>query len=342
MRRNELNWAPSAAKFVFLIFFLTLISALELHADKAPTSYNSYDGIAPGAKAMGMGFAFSSIADDASAVYYNPAGLVSLPKSCISASFETGRLSSLTKDQSFSSSPVKTSGLQFLALTSGKGAFSFRPLSDMTVRKTSGSDWTSTQSKIYAYTLSAAQKSEDGVCAGLNMSYLSGTIAESKVVGSVPASLISDGRGISFDIGFLCDISKYAAFGIDFENLLGMIWWDNYDKEQLPFGIRGGFSFKIPGYSLFALDLGKKYYRDENPGPDETITHFGFEQALSGVMKVRLGAYGPDFNDQEKTNLTYGLGYELNGYKLSLAGEKYRVSAVDVYRYVFSFDVPIQ
>ena len=328
-------------RILFLFSFLTLIFIIKLHAAKVPTAYNSYDGIAPGAKAMGMGYAFSSVADDASAIYYNPAGAALLDKSYLSASYEAGRYSSLSKEQNFSSSPIRTSGIQFMALTSGKGAFSFRPLSDMTVHTVSGSDWTTTQSKIYGYTLSAARKSDDGVCAGLNINYLSGTIAESRLESNVPSALISDGRGISFDIGFLCELSRFAAFGINFKNLLGTIWWDNYDKEQLPFAIRGGFSFKITPSSVFAFDLGKEYYRDEKPGPDETVTYLGFEQSLSRAIQVRLGAYGPDLKNQATTNLTCGLGCEFSSFKLSLAGEKYKVSDTDVSRYVFSFDIPI-
>ena len=341
MRSNKLERVSRAAGFIFLTFFPLLTAVHELHADKAPIAYNSYDGIAPGARAMGMGYAFCAVGDDISTIYYNPAGIALLEKNYLGVSYETGHYSNLSNEQAFSSSPIRTSGLQFLALTSGKGAFSFRPLSDMTVHTVNGSDWSTTQSKIYAYTLSAARKSEDGVYAGLNISYLSGTLAESRVAGGVPSSLISDGRGLSFDIGFLYDISKYVAFGLNFENLLGTIWWDNYSKEQLPFGIKSGLSFKIPGYSIFAVDLGKEYYRDENPGPDETVAHFGFEQSFGRAVKVRLGAYGPDFNDQEKTRYTYGLGCDLNSYRLSLSGEKFRISSADAYRYVFSCDIPI-
>jgi len=119
------------------------------------------------------------------------------------------------------------------------------------------------------------------------------------------------------------------------------MWWDNYDKEQLPFGIRGGLSFKIPGSSVIAFDLEKKYYRDENPGPDETVTHLGLEQALGKALKIRLGTYSPDFNNQDETSFTFGLGFESNGYKLSLAAEKYKITGCDVDRYVLGLDIPI-
>jgi hypothetical protein len=58
-------------------------------------------------------------------------------------------------------------------------------------------------------------------------------------------------------------------------------------------------------------------------------------------VRLRAGIFGTDLNKQEETHLTAGLGYEQNKYRLSLAGEKYRLNMTDVYRYVFSLDLPI-
>jgi len=324
--------------FILLVFF---ISKINLSAQKAPTSYNSYDGDAPGAEALSMGYAFTSVANDASAIYYNPAGLAQLDAKCLSASYEAARLSSLNKDQVFSSDTIKNSGINFIAISGGKGALSFRPLSDEVIQTINGNNWDNTEIKINAYTLSAAQLNENGVMAGINFTYLSGSIAESKMQNNVPSATLSDGRGLSLDIGFLFSISKIVTLGVKFQNLLGTMWWDNFDKEQLPFGLRGGFSFKIPGSTIFAVELEKEYFRDENPGPDQIITHFGLEQALGKSLKVRLGAFSSDFNDQNQTSYTYGLGYEFNKYKLSLAGQNYKISNTDVVRYLISLDIPI-
>lgn len=53
-----------------VLLLVSLFSAQVLAADGAPGSYNKF-----GSKAYGMGGAFTAVADDATAVYWNPAGL---------------------------------------------------------------------------------------------------------------------------------------------------------------------------------------------------------------------------------------------------------------------------
>ncbi len=337
--KRPLLLARRILKLCFSIFVLIITYKIDLMALKAPTSYNSYDGDAPGAKALSMGFAFSSVADDPSTIYYNPAGLAQVNSKNISVSYEAARLSSLNKDQVFSSDTIKNSGINFIAITGEKAALSYRPLSDEVIQQINGNNWDNTEIKINAYTLTAAQLNENGIMAGINFTYLSGTIAESKMIDNVPSATLSDGRGLSMDIGFLYNFSRIVAFGVNFQNLFGTMWWDNYDKEQLPFGLRGGFSFKIPGSTIFAVELQKEYYRDENPGPDQVITHFGLEQAIGKALKLRAGAFSSDFNDQNQTSYTYGLGYDFSKFKLSLAGQNYKINGIDVTRYLTSLDI---
>ncbi|MEO1267973.1 MAG: UPF0164 family protein [Myxococcota bacterium] len=49
----------------------------------------NYDGVLIGERATGLGGAFTAVADDASALYYNPAGLVQIPRSGLSLSANT-------------------------------------------------------------------------------------------------------------------------------------------------------------------------------------------------------------------------------------------------------------
>jgi len=63
-------------KVRFFIFFLLLILNLALFPQYKPW-YNQYN-FAYGTKAMAMGNAFTAVADDLSAVFWNPAGLVAM------------------------------------------------------------------------------------------------------------------------------------------------------------------------------------------------------------------------------------------------------------------------
>jgi len=62
-----------------IVGFLILLS-LTLGVDKTGTSAAKFLSIGSGAKAVGMGGAYTSIADDASSMYWNPAGIARIDK----------------------------------------------------------------------------------------------------------------------------------------------------------------------------------------------------------------------------------------------------------------------
>ena len=62
-----------------ITIFLILLSLL-LGVDKTGTSAAKFLSIGSGAKAVGMGGAYTSIADDASSMYGNPAGIARIDK----------------------------------------------------------------------------------------------------------------------------------------------------------------------------------------------------------------------------------------------------------------------
>ncbi|MBN1823968.1 MAG: hypothetical protein JW803_06600 [Endomicrobiales bacterium] len=316
-----------------------MLVAVSLFAgEPAPTPYNSYEGYMPGAKAGAMGGAFTAVADDASCVYYNPAGLAILKSGYLSMTLESARQSELTPDEVFAQEVLKNRSVQHICFASEKGAVSWRPLANTVIRETSGSDWQETEIKVNAYTLSGSHKNMDRAFSGINITYFSAQMAISGVNNNVPSLNLSDGYGFSADVGYLFMPSPFVNIGIVFKNLLGYVWWDDFEKDQLPFVMRGGLAFKIGGFMVFATDWEKRYYRKVDA---VTITHFGLEQKFAGAMVLRAGMYGDDLNDKEKAKITYGLGYSRAGYEFALCAEKYRVDFNDVVKYIFSLNLPI-
>jgi hypothetical protein len=65
-------------RFLFMkrivLFFLVLFTVTQIHAQK------EYDLLGKGARAAGMAYAFNAIADDATAITWNPAGIVQIKK----------------------------------------------------------------------------------------------------------------------------------------------------------------------------------------------------------------------------------------------------------------------
>jgi hypothetical protein len=121
-------------------------------------------------------------------------------------------------------------------------------------------------------------------------------------------------------------------------NLVGFMWWENFDKDQLPLTLNAGIDFQIKGTMNFTAELENRYYRKAE---EQSITKFGLEQWLGKVVVLRAGIYGPDLSNMNTSSITGGLGYKQGSLDLSLAVEKYTVDLTDVYRYVASINIPI-
>ena len=57
------------------LIFISLILSLGFSVNKTGTTAAKFLSINPGGKAVGMGGAFTSLADDVSSLYWNPSGI---------------------------------------------------------------------------------------------------------------------------------------------------------------------------------------------------------------------------------------------------------------------------
>jgi hypothetical protein len=210
-----------------------------------------------------------------------------------------------------------------------------------------GTDQRTAEIKINAYTLSASHAQNDSLSIGLNLSYLSGRVGESGTLNGAPFANIASGNGVSADFGLIQRFSNEFRWGFSLQNIAGFMWWDDYKEEQLPFGIRTGAAFEVPGYFTFSADWEKHYYRTKLVDSDP-ILHFGIEQTLGKVIQLRLGMFGPRLNERETLHYSGGLGFIRNSYALSLSCEQYKLAdpaattqLKDVYRYLFSMNIPM-
>src|SRR5579862_1504726 len=80
MKRNLLknHLSPSFPSFFLTVIALFLLAPLSLLAqvNGAGSTSTNFQKIGEGARAVAMGEAFSSVSDDATAVFWNPAGLI--------------------------------------------------------------------------------------------------------------------------------------------------------------------------------------------------------------------------------------------------------------------------
>ncbi|MHB9154619.1 MAG: hypothetical protein ACYC5N_02870, partial [Endomicrobiales bacterium] len=110
-------------------------------APAAPTPFNTYDGLPPGSRPLGMGMAFAAVGGDPSSLFFNPAGLSKIEGNIFSMTYEATRQSALTTEQVFGGEMLKGRNLIFLSLTSQKGTFSWRPLANSSTRTENGADF---------------------------------------------------------------------------------------------------------------------------------------------------------------------------------------------------------
>ncbi|GAB1401338.1 hypothetical protein MASR1M68_02490 [Elusimicrobiota bacterium] len=327
-------------KKIIFSLFTVLFSVAYVYAQKPPTSFNSYDGMALSARSIAMGGAGVAVTGGIDNIFYNSAGLAFIQGNGIEAEalFSASRQSNIPNDVLNSVEPIKL-GFNSFVILQQQGAISWRTLSS-NVKFSSGTDYWSRQNEnIKAITISGSQKSQNNNYAvGIGLSYLYGTLAESSVISGNPFAQTSSGNGFAIDIGFITPVNKNITFGLNLENVLGFMWWSDYDCEQLPFGIRTGLGYQVGGFTMLA-DLNKKFYRFSDF--NDTVYSVGLEQNITRVLAVRLGRQGSSWSDEDKIKYTYGFALNVSTFSFSFASEMYKINKENVSKYTISLKTVI-
>ena len=221
-----------------------------------------------GARAIGMGEAYSTLADDASALYWNPAALTQIPN--ISATFMHALyLESIFYDfaaygQRFGNHAIGA-GVQYLS--AGK-----LPETDMTGAETgsiSPSDMAASLGYAYRF-------GEDGLALGMSGKYIRSKVATSASTFASDAGILSPRFSL---FGRKIRVSLAAA------NIGGKLKFDR-DSEQLPLLLKAGASCRLTSSWDIAVEEGF-------PKDDQPYSAFGTEYRLpvgnSYVISGRAG-----------------------------------------------------
>jgi len=183
----------------------------------------AFEDVELGARALGMGSAFVSVADGASAIFWNPAGIARTHRRELSMSYlglyDLVSYSSLCYTQNI---PAGGIGLGIVSSSDVEGAY----------RET-------------ALALSAAVEAYRGLNGGANVKYLSAAANTGDV-------RIGSSRGLSLDLG--CQyraLQDHLSFGASFQNLLGNVW---YNRETV--GDISGRSYSERPYFSYRIGTG--------------------------------------------------------------------------------------
>lgn len=322
---------------LFLLLFVFLTISQNSFAKRAPTLANSYNGIPPNARSMGMGGAGTGLPSKES-FYYNSAALSSSSGAHFDASVMISRESHALPNEVAIMDPAGQ-GLMSAYVIKDTGALIWQALSDSTYMKYyPNGDWQQSETYINSITFAAGQKNDKNYSIGLNLSYLYGKIGESSVISGISDANIASGNGLALDLSFLFPVTYSMHFGINLKNIAGFMFWDDYDMEQLPFIIRTGVGYSYKGIS-FALDYDKKFYRIGKL--TEEHIYLGIEQYLSGFMCIRAGAVTTEDFNQKDMKYTYGMGFKLKTYEFAFAGESYKINNEAFLKHMISFSASV-
>ena len=294
--------------------------------------------ISPSARVAGMGEAFVAIADDASAVYWNPAGLA----------FQTGREITAMHTNWL---PQFGSDLyyEFLAYRQhfeGIGVIganvTYLNLGEQTRTDETGAELGKFDSHEFAITAAYGTKISENMALGISLRYIRSSLSD---IGA--GSEKGDGKANAFsvDIGWLyrAGFVRGLSFGANLSNLGTKITYiDAAQADPLPTNLRLGVAYRAVDSEFnrltFALDVNKLLvvrHKDGSSDPfykalatawtdqgvneelKEVIIGIGAEYWYSNLIALRTGYH---FDEVGKANYaTFGFGIKYSLYRFDFA-----------------------
>lgn len=271
-----------------------------------------------GARALGMGSSFVSIADDATATYWNPAGLVQIPRRAFAAmysdSFGTGQGGFLSKglvEYNFVSYTQQIEGIGNLGISwirlgvddiphttfvdvNGNGRLGDFLDKDGDGVKDPG-EWYIDRPEVAGYfsntdnalLISYARQVHPNFSIGGNLKLLRQSLFE------------NSGNGFGLDIGLMLKPLDGLHIGAMLADATGtQIHWDTDDApvftrdRRFRFGLSYRISFPVIGKATFGVDVETDREDIETDRGTERVFRFGGEYWLFNVVALRIGAEG--------------------------------------------------
>lgn len=251
-----------------------------------PDDYLRY-GI--GARALSMGGAFGPVADDASAIYYNPAGLTNLTSYEVqfmhAPFFQDTNLDSVTA--ALPLTPYLVFGASGVILRST--GFESRDSSNQFV----GNNGQISQT---AYMLGAALRF-DTFSLGTTVKLLSENV------------LGYNSQAVGIDVGALMPVTSWLKASASLQNINSPSITLISDKDTFPLRYNAGVSVTFPG-KIFLLAA--EYHGGTNIGGNTVVA--GGELTLAKNFKLRAGV-----DDQTLPTAGFGVGYRYFTFDYALA-----------------------
>jgi hypothetical protein len=266
-------------KFLLIIFVIILFNNLFAKGDYGTPGEFLVWGA--GARSLGMGKAFTGLSDDATAIYYNPAGLayqnpLQISLNHVMLFYDTMfDFAAIT----YPVSGIGTFGVAYTRL--GSTGFEGRDIQ----WKPIGSFDLANQ----AVTLSYAKDIVSWLGIGINLKLISENIFDKNAI------------GYGADIGLMWVPSEYFSFGLSVINALPPSIKLNETAENFPIVIKSGFALKLFGERIIpVMDIEKELSKKD------LKFKFGIEGYPLQNLALRAG--------MDETEITFGIGYTFMKY----------------------------
>lgn len=240
-----------------------------------------------GARPMAMGGAFVALADDSSAVYWNPAGLMQIKEKELGLTYTLNNTDDFNYDFFLTyvepEGDIKAAGgvswikERYLGV-SGTGPVYY------------DNDW-------FAY--SYAGRATSSLTWGLNVRYEKYSIEDA----AGDSGLLDFGSRWALDLGLLYRFDPKVTLGLLLQDVSGTtVKWDSGTISNIPVNVRPGIAYRLDPATTLALDI-----YDLTGGTSEAQTvRFGAERRINENWALRLGYYGIR---GESGAITVGAGY---------------------------------
>uniref|UniRef100_A0A7V3KNP1 PorV/PorQ family protein n=1 Tax=candidate division WOR-3 bacterium TaxID=2052148 RepID=A0A7V3KNP1_UNCW3 len=292
--------------------------------------------IFPSPRATGMAAAFSTIADDPSATYYNPAGLGFIKRGEIMV-VHTPWLRGLAPDMYHEFTaftyplPVGTVGANIIFLYYGK-------IEGVSDDQYLGS-WSPYDLQIQ---VSYGYKINDNLSVGGDIKFIHSFLAPEDVLYQA-TGIEGGGSGSTFAVGAGFLYRKPFTMGENKPEFRYSLFFDNFgpglvitstgERDPLPYHVKTGVAFiplNIKNHKIsLAFEITKVLvnitndYRDKGIGYvlDDAWKHAGLEYTLFDLASLRFGY----FHDQlgARKGITFGFGVKFKGLSIDVSDDHY-------------------
>lgn len=275
---------------------LVLVLSFNCYAAGSGTTAASFLKIGVGARAAAMGDAFTALADDPTALYWNPAGLIKLKERQLSATYNVW-FAEINQGYVSIGFPLSRGVLG--------SAINYVSMGNIEGRDEAGNPTGSFGASDFSLCLGYANRFSDKFIFGL-----SGGMVQDTIAGDTKSAFLVSSGG-------LFEVSESLTLGVVLQNI-----GTKLGSDPLPFIMKGGLAFRRRALTL-AMDIVK-------PADNKIYYCAGAEWWIKDIIALRAGYKS---NEDIGAGITAGIGFKRDKIQLDYAyvpygdlGSTHRVS----------------